>query len=185
MIPNALKDAETRMKGAVHALEENLASIRTGRASPALVDKIMVDYYGTPTPMYQVATINAPEPMLLTIRPFDKGLAKAIEKAIQQSDLHISPTMDGPLIRLNLPMMTTERRKEMVKVVHTRLEESKVALRNVRRDAIEELRKLEKDKKVSEDEKAGGEQQIQKMTDRYLGEIEQIGKHKETEVMSV
>lgn len=185
MINDVLKEAETKMKGTIHALEENLNTIRTGRASPALVEKLLVEYYGTPTPLYQVATINVPEPMLITIKPFDKSAIKAIEKAIQQSDLKLNPNNDGQLIRLALPMLTGERRKELVKVVHSKVEEAKIALRNIRRGSIDDLRDFEKEKMISEDEKRQGEEQMQKLTDRYIEQVETIGKRKEDEVMAV
>src|SRR5689334_13345450 len=127
-----LKDAESRMKSAIHSLEENLGTLRTGRANSALVEKLMVDYYGTPTPLYQVASINVPEAMLITIKPFDKSALHSIEKAIQTSDLGLNPSNDGTIIRLPLPPLTTERRKELSKVMHHRLEEARVAIRNVR-----------------------------------------------------
>ena len=185
MIQDVLKETETKMKGAIHALDENLNSIRTGRASPALVERLVVDYYGTPTPLYQMATINVPEPMLITIKPFDKTSAKSIEKAIQLSDLHLTPTTDGQLIRLALPMLTVERRKELVKVVHSRVEEAKVALRNVRRTAIEDLRELLKEKMISEDDERLGVEQITKLTERFSEQIEATSKQKEHDVMSV
>lgn len=185
MIQDVLKETETKMKGAIHALDENLNSVRTGRASPALVERLLVDYYGTPTPLYQMATINVPEPMLITIKPFDKTAAKSIEKAIQTSDLHLTPSSDGQLIRLALPMLTVERRKELVKVVHSRVEEAKVALRNVRRTAIEDLRDLEKEKMISEDDKRVGEEQVQKLTEQFTTQIETMSKQKENEVMTV
>src|SRR5574341_1407561 len=154
MIKDLLAQAEGRMKGAIHVLEEDLASIRTGRASPALFEKLMVEYYGTPTQLQQLATIAAPEAQLLTIRPFDPGSLVAIEKAIQSSELGLNPSNDGKLIRLNIPSLTEERRGELVKIVHKRLEEAKVAVRNVRRDALEHMRQIEKDKSasVSEDD---------------------------------
>lgn len=182
---DVLKETETRMKGAIHALEENLNSVRTGRASPALVEKLLVDYYGTPTPLYQVATINVPEPMLLTIKPFDKSAIKAIEKAIQLSDLKLTPNNDGQLIRLALPMLTGDRRKELVKIVHTKIEESKVSLRNIRRGAMDDLRDFEKEKMISEDEKRQGEEHVEKLTSRYIEQVDSIGKRKEDEVLAV
>ncbi|MHB8625363.1 MAG: ribosome recycling factor [Aggregatilineales bacterium] len=185
MIQDVLKEAEAKMKGAIHALEEHLGTVRTGRASPALVEKLLVEYYGTPTPLYQVATINIPEPMMITIKPFDKTTTKAIEKAIQLSDLHLTPNSDGQVIRLALPMLTVERRKELVKVVHVRIEEAKVALRNIRRNSIEDLRELQKEKLISEDDERHGQEQVNKLTERYTEQIETIGKHKEDEVMAV
>ncbi|MCC7206772.1 MAG: ribosome recycling factor [Anaerolineae bacterium] len=185
MINDILKDAEGRMKGAVHALQEDLNGIRTGRANPALVEKLMVEYYGTPTPLYQLATINIPEAMMITIKPFDKSSLKTIEKAILASDLGLTPGNDGTLIRLVLPALTQERRKELVKVVHHRLEESRVAMRNVRRSAIEDLRSFEKEGLISEDESRRGQDDVQKLTDKYIEQVEDIGKRKEQEIMAV
>jgi ribosome recycling factor len=185
MINDVLKDAEARMKGAISALEEDLGGIRTGRASPALVEKLMVEYYGTPTPLYQMATINIPEPMMITIKPFDKSTLRNIEKAIQMSDLGLNPNNDGTLIRLVLPPLTQERRKELAKLVHHRLEEAKVALRNVRRSAIEDLRDFEKESLISEDESRHGQDETQKLTDKYTEQVEAVGKRKEQDIMAV
>jgi ribosome recycling factor len=185
MINDVIKDAESRMKGAIHSLEENLLTIRTGRANPSLVEKLMVEYYGTPTPLYQMATINAPEAMLLTIKPFDKGSLREIEKAIQTSDLGLNPNNDGQIIRLALPPLTTERRRELVKVVHTRIEEAKIAVRNIRRGAIDDLREFEKESLISEDEGRHGHDEVQKLTDKYTEQVDTIGKHKEQEIMAV
>ncbi len=185
MINDVLKDAETRMKGAIHALEEDLNGIRTGRANPALVEKLHVDYYGTPTPLYQIATINVPEAFMITIKPFDKTSLKTIEKAIQASELGLTPNNDGTLIRLVLPPLTQERRKELVKVVHHRLEECRVALRNVRRAAIDDLRDFEKESLISEDESRHGQDEVQKLTDKYIENVESIGKRKEQDIMAV
>ncbi len=185
MINDVLKESETHMKGAIHALEEHLGAVRTGRANPMLVEKLMVDYYGTPTALYQIATITIPEPMLIQIKPFDKSSFKAIEKAIQQSDLRLTPNSDGTVIRLTLPMLTQERRRELVKVVHHKVEEAKVAVRNVRRHAIEDLKEFEKEKMISEDDLADGEEKIQKLTDKYIDLVESAGKRKEDEVMAV
>lgn len=185
MINDVLRDAEGRMKGAIAALEDDLNGIRTGRASPALVEKLQVEYYGTPTPLYQMANISVPEALLIVIKPFDKSTIKDIEKAIRASDLGLNPSNDGTLIRLPLPPLTTERRKELVKVVQNRLEEARVAVRNVRRHAIEELREYEKESLISEDESRSGQESIQKLTDRYIGQIDEIGKRKEQEIMAV
>lgn len=185
MIEEILKDAESRMKSAIHVLEEHLSGIRTGRASPALVEKLMVEYYGTPTPLYQMATINVPEALLITIKPFDKTSLRDIEKAIQTSDLGLNPNNDGAIIRLSLPPLSQERRRELVKVMHTRLEEAKVALRNVRRSAIEDLRDFEKESAISEDESRKGQEDVQKLLDRYVENIDAVGKHKEQEIMAV
>jgi ribosome recycling factor len=173
------------MKGAVRALEEDLAAIRTGRASPAIVERLQVDYYGSPTPLMQLATISAPEPRLLTIKPFDPGSLKNIERAILASDLGLTPGNDGKIIRLMIPTLTEERRHELVKVVRSRAEEARVAVRNVRRDVQHDLREFEKEKAISEDELHRGESELQKLTDRLIEQIEQIGQKKETEVLEV
>jgi len=185
MINDVLKDAESRMKGAIHALEEDLGTIRTGRASTALVEKLMVPYYGTPTPLYQMATINVPEAQLLTIQPFDKNSLRDIEKAIQASELGLNPNNDGTLIRLALPPLTQERRKELVKVVHHRLEEAKVAVRNIRRSAIDDIREFEKESLISEDDSRRGQEDMQKLTDKYSELVDSTGKRKEQDIMAV
>ena len=185
MIKDALQDAEMRMKGAVHSLEEDLAGIRTGRASPALVERLMVEYYGVPTPLLQLATITAPEPQLLTIRPFDPSALNTIEKAIRASDLGLNPTNDGKLIRLVIPALTEERRQELVKIVHKRVEEAKVAVRNVRRDTLEDMRDFEKEKLISEDEFYRGKEELEKLTNRYIEQVEQVGARKEQDILEV
>jgi len=185
MINDALAEADSRMSGAVRSLEEDLSAIRTGRASPALAERLLVEYYGTPTPLLQLATISAPEPRLLTIRPFDPGSVKDIEKAILASDLGLTPSNDGKIIRLNIPPLTEERRHELVRVVRTRTEESRVAVRNVRRDVQHTLREFEKEKLISEDDLRRGEEDLQKVTDRFVEQINEVGQHKETEVLEV
>jgi ribosome recycling factor len=185
MLKDTYMEAETRMKGAVQALEEDLAGIRTGRASPALVERLQVDYYGSPTPLMQLASIGVPEPRQLLIRPFDQASLPDIERAIQVSDLGLTPNNDGKNIRLNLPPLTEERRKELVKVVHSRVEESRVAVRNVRRDLIRDLREFEDEKMISEDERIRGEDELQKITDRYIDEINEVGERKEKEILEV
>jgi ribosome recycling factor len=185
MLKEAQNEAEARMKSAVQALEEDLAGIRTGRASPALVERLQVEYYGMPTPLIQLATISVPESRSLLIKPFDATSLKAIERAIQTSDLGLTPNNDGKSIRLNLPPLTEERRRELVKVVHNRLEDSRVAVRNVRRDAIKDLREFEGEKLISEDELKLGEEELQKLTDKYIEEINRVGQHKESEIMEV
>jgi ribosome recycling factor len=185
MVNEALAEAESRMKGAVRALEEDLSGIRTGRASPALVERLAVDYYDTPTPLMQLATISAPEPRLLTIRPFDPSSLKTIERAILASDLGLNPSNDGKLIRLSIPPLTEERRHELVKVVRNRAEEARVAVRNVRRDVQNDLREFEREKVISEDELRRGETELQKITDRVIEEIHDVDKRKETEVLEV
>jgi ribosome recycling factor len=173
------------MRGAVRALEEDLGAIRTGRASPAIVERLPIDYYGTPTPLMQLASISAPEPRLLTIKPFDPGSLKNIERAIQASDLGLTPGNDGKIIRLVIPTLTEERRHELVKVVRSRAEEARVAVRNVRRDIQHELREFEKEKVISEDELHRGESELQKLTDRIVEQLDEIGRRKETEVLEV
>jgi ribosome recycling factor len=185
MVSDALTEAESRMKGAVRALEEDLAAIRTGRASPAIVERLPVDYYGSPTPLMQLATISAPEPRLLTIKPFDPGSLKNIERAILASDLGLTPGNDGKIIRLMIPTLTEERRHDLVKVVRSRAEEARVAVRNVRRDVQHDLREFEKEKAISEDELHRGESELQKLTDRLIEQIDQVSQKKETEVLEV
>lgn len=185
MVRDALNEGEARMKGAVRSLEDDLATIRTGRASPALVERLTVEYYGTPTPLMQLATISAPEPRLLTIKPFDPTSLKDIERAILTSDLGLTPNNDGRLIRLNIPPLTEERRHDLVRVVRNRVEEGRVSVRNVRRDVLNDLREFEKEKIISEDEYKRGEDDLQKLTDRYIEKLNETGKRKETEVLEV
>jgi ribosome recycling factor len=184
-IKDVLNDTEARMKSALTVFEEDLMGLRTGRASTGLVEKLMVDYYGTATPLYQLATITVPEAQLIAIRPFDKSSLKSIEKAIQASELGLNPNNDGTIIRLNIPALTQERRHELQKVVHRRAEEARVAVRNVRRSAIDDLREFEKEKLISEDESKRGQEDVQKLTDRYIHEIDEAGKRKEAEIMEV
>ena len=185
MIKETLIEAEEKMKGALTALENNLSTIRTGRASPALIERLMVEYYGTPTPLQQLATISAPEPRLLTIKPFDVSGLKNIERAILASDLGLTPNNDGKIIRLNIPPLTEERRRDLIKVVHHRLEEAKVAVRNIRRGMHDDLREFEKEKEISEDDFKRGEADLQKLTDKYIGKVDEIGTRKETEIKEV
>ncbi len=185
MLKEVYKEAEARMSGAIQALEEDLAGIRTGRAHPALVEKLQVEYYGAPTPLIQLASISVPEPRSLLIRPFDGTTLRAIERAIQSSDLGLTPNNDGKAIRLNLPPLTEERRRDLVKLVHNRLEEARIAARNVRRDSIKDLREFEQEKMISEDEQRRGEEELQKITDRYIEEINQVGERKEKEILEV
>ena len=185
MLKEVYQETETRMKGAIQALEEDLGGIRTGRAHPALVEKLHVEYYGTPTPLIQLASISVPEPRALLIRPFDATTLKAIERSIQSSDLGLTPNNDGKAIRLNLPPLTEERRRDLVKVVHNRVEEARVAARNVRRDSIKDLREFEQEKMISEDDQKRGEEELQKITDRYIEQINAIGDHKEKEILEV
>ena len=185
MLKEVYKEAEVRMKGAIQALEEDLGGIRTGRASPALIERLQVEYYGSPTPLIQLATISVPEPRALLIRPFDATTLKTIERAIQASDLGLTPNNDGKAIRLNLPLLTEERRRDLVKVVHNRVEEARVATRNIRRDSIRDLREFLQEKMISEDDMKRGEEELQKITDRYIEEVNAIGERKEKEIMEV
>jgi ribosome recycling factor len=185
MLKEAHNEAEERMKGALEALEEDLAGIRTGRASPALVERLSVEYYGMPTPLMQLATISVPESRMLMIRPFDAASMRSIERAILTSDLGLTPNNDGKVIRLNLPPLTEERRRDLVKLVHNRLEEARVAIRNVRRDGIKDLREFEHEKLISQDELEQGEENLQKLTDKYIQLINDVGLRKEKEIMEV
>jgi ribosome recycling factor len=185
MLKDAYKEAEARMKSAVQALEIDLGGIRTGRASPALVERLQVEYYGSPTPLIQLASISVPESRSLVIRPFDATTLKAIERAILASDLGLTPNNDGKVIRLNLPPLTEERRRELVKLVHHRTEDSRVAMRNVRRDVIKDLREFEAEKLISEDELKEGEEELQTITDRFIEEVNSVSLRKEKEIMEV
>ena len=185
MIKDILTDAEHRMRSAIQVLHDDLAGIRTGRASPALVERLPVEYYGSPTPLQQLASISVPEPRSLMIKPFDATSLKAIEKAIQTSDLGLNPNSDGKVIHLNLPPLNEERRRELVKHVHHRLEEARIAIRNIRRDAHNDMRDFEKEKLISEDELERGEEDLQKLTDRFVEEVGEHGKKKEFEIMEV
>jgi len=185
MLNDVYEEAKNRMKGAVLALEEDLAGIRTGRANPALIEKLQVEYFGMLTPLQQLAGIGVPEPRQLLIRPFDPSTLRDIERAILASDLGLTPNNDGKAIRLNLPPLTEERRRELVRVVKNRVEEARVAIRNVRRDSIRDLREFESEKLISEDDLKRGEEELQKITDEFIEELNQIGDRKETEIMEV
>jgi ribosome recycling factor len=185
VIKDILKDAEARMQCAIHSLSDDLAGIRTGRATPALVEKLSVEYYGAPTPLMQLASISVPEPRSLMIKPFDPTTMKSIERAIQASELGLNPNNDGKAIHLNLPPLTEERRRDLVKHVHGRLEEARVAVRNIRRDSHNDMRDYEKEKLISEDELKRGEDELQKLTDRYIEDINKHGQTKEKEIMEV
>ena len=182
MIKDLLKDTEERMEKAVNALRDNLMTIRTGRASPALVERLPVEYYGTPTPLNQLATISVPEPRLLAIRPWDPNALADIERAILKSELGLTPSNDGKIIRLTIPRLTEERRQELVKVVGKRVEGGKVAVRNIRRDAIDDLRELESEKLISEDEFYRTKDDIQEITDEFIIKMDEIGRDKEREI---
>jgi ribosome recycling factor len=185
VIENFIGDATQRMDKSVEATREHFNSVRTGRATPALLDRITVDYYGTPTPLKNMATINAPEPRMLTIQPFDPSSIKQIEKTIQESDLGLTPSNDGKLVRLPIPQLTEERRKELVKVVRQMAEEGRVAVRNVRRDAIRHLEELVRNGDVGDDEERAAETRVQKLTDEHTAKIDELLKHKEAEIMEV
>lgn len=185
MLKDLYKDAETRMKSALQALEDELAGIRTGRASPALVERMAVEYYGAPTPLVQLATTSIPEPRSIVIRPFDPSSLKAIERAILASDLGLTPNSDGKVIRLNLPPLTEERRRDLVKLVHARAEDSRVAVRNIRRDVIKDMREYEEEKLISEDDLKKGEEELQKITDKNIEEVNAIAARKEKEILEV
>jgi ribosome recycling factor len=185
MVADIFSDAERRMSKAVEALRQDLATIRTGRANPALVERIQVEYYGAPTPINQLATISVPDARQLVIQPWDRKILTDIEKAIQRSDLGINPNNDGQVIRLVIPPMSEERRRDMVKMLHKKLDEHKVAVRNIRRDAHDKLRDREKKKEISEDELKRNTEKLQKLTDRYIEEMERVGKAKELEILEV
>ena len=185
MIKETVADAEKRMKSAIMALEEDLAGVRTGRASPALIEKLPIDYYGATVPLIQLATISVPEPRQLLIRPFDINSIKEIDRAILASELGLNPLSDGKVIRLNLPPLNEERRRDLTKYVNNRLEDARIAVRNVRRDINKELREYEEAKLLSKDDLETGEEEIQKITDRVIEEIDAIGEKKVKEIMEV
>jgi ribosome recycling factor len=186
-LDDILKTAEHKMTTAVEILSRDLNSVRTGRATPALLDRIQVDYYGSLTPINGVANISAPDPRMVLVQPWDRSMLGPIEKAIQKSDLGINPTNDGQVIRLVLPQLTQDRRKEVVKQVHQRSEEARVAVRNCRRDALEHLRKAEneKDSGISQEDERRAQERLQKLTDGFIRRVEEVSKQKETEVMEV
>ncbi|WKV09102.1 ribosome recycling factor [Thermoanaerobacterium sp. CMT5567-10] len=178
-----LKNTEEKMKKSIAVLKSELVSIRAGRANPSLLDRISIDYYGTMTPINKLATITAPEPKVIVIQPWDTSKISDIEKAIQKSDLNINPTSDGKIIRLVFPDLTEERRKELVKLVHKKGEEARVAVRQIRRDANDVIKKMDKNGEISEDEKIKKEENVQKLTDKYIKEIDKILEQKEKEIM--
>ncbi|HJQ72880.1 MAG TPA: ribosome recycling factor [Actinomycetota bacterium] len=184
-IDSSLKEADHKMEQALAHLREDLSSVRTGRASGSVLSRITVEYYGTSVPLNQLASVNVPEPRLLVVQPFDKNSIAQIEKAIQQSDLGITPSNDGQVIRLAFPPLTEERRKDLVKQVHHRAEEGRVAVRNVRRHAKDDMEKLEREHSISEDELLRGEKELQKLTDRHVASIDEAQRHKESELMEV
>ncbi len=184
-VDSILKDAEHRMKAAIDSMVHDFSSYRTGRASPAVLERVHVDYYGVETPINQVANVSVPEPRQLLIQPYEKSMVATIERAIMKSDLGINPTNDGTGIRLNFPQMTEERRKDMVKQVHARTEQGRIAIRNVRRDAIDHLKTMQKNKEISEDDLKGQEARVQKLTDNFVHQADDIGKKKEEELMQI
>lgn len=185
MIEDVLSDSEDRMKKSVEAADRELASIRTGHAHVGLIDHIRVDYFGSSLPINQMATVSAPEARLLTIQPWDRTAMTAIEKAILASDLGLTPSNDGAIIRLAIPPLTEQRRKDMIKLVHSRIEDSRVAVRNVRRDGMEHIKRLVQNKEASEDQQHNAQEALQKLTDRYIAEIDERGKNKEAELKEV
>lgn len=185
MIDELFQDAKKRMEGTIAATKQEFASIRTGRANPALLDRIQAEYYGTMTPIQQMATVSVPEPRMLVIQPWDKSSLKAIEKAILQSDLGLNPTNDGNVIRIQLPQLTEERRKDLVRVVRKAAEDHRVAVRNIRRELIDDIKALEKEGEVSEDESRRAQTKAQEMTDEFISQIDQLLQQKETEILEV
>jgi ribosome recycling factor len=183
MIKDLLRETRDRMNKAVEALEGDLRAIRAGRATPALLERVMVEYYGTPTPLNQLAVTSAPEPQLLTVRPYDPGSLGDIERAILKSELGLTPSNDGRIIRLPIPRLTEERRQELAKLVRQRIEEGKVALRNVRREAMDDLREFQKEKLISEDDFYRGKDDLQDLTDRYTNQMEEISSRKQQEIL--
>ncbi len=185
MIKDAIQMTKVRMEKAVDDLRRELSGVRSGRASLSLLDHITVEYYGTPTPLNQVATLSVPEPTLITAQPWDMSLLSAIEKAIRSSDLGLNPSNDGKLIRIPIPPLTEERRKQLAKHVHKVLEDHRTAIRNIRRDENDVVKKLLKDKKVSEDEERKGLEEVQKLTDQYMAKVEELARKKEEEILTV
>jgi ribosome recycling factor len=185
MVNDVIREYEGQLKKAVEALRHNLATIRTGRASTGLVEHLQVEAYGSPMPLNQLANLSVPEAKLIVIQPYDAGMIKAIEKAIQNSDIGINPNNDGRIIRLAIPQLTEERRRDLVKVVRHRVEEVKVSVRNQRREAMDNLKELETEKLIGEDDLKRGQERVQQLTDKGIADLEQIGKDKEAEVMAV
>lgn len=183
MLKDIISDAETRMKKTVESFERDLTSMRAGRAHPGLLEKIGVDYYGTHTPLQHLATISVPEPRLLVVQPFDKGIMGAIEKAIMKADLGVSVRVDGPLLRVSVPPLTEERRRDLVKQLRRQLEEEKVAIRNIRRDAVDHLKQAQKDHHIAEDDERRGQAEIQKLTDQYIRQLDSLAEARERDIM--
>ena len=185
MISDVIKETKPRMDAAVEDFKRKLANIRTGRATVGILDSVMVDYYGTPTPLNQMASIAVPEPQMLTVQAWDTTQLNAIEKAIRNAELGLNPSNDGKIVRVPIPALNEERRKQMAKQVHEIAEEHRTAVRNVRRDANEKLKKMLKDKTISEDDERGGLEEIQKLTNTFVGKIDEFSKTKEQEIMHV
>jgi ribosome recycling factor len=185
MVSETLQNIESKMKASVGVFHEDLATIRTGHATPALVEHVKVEYAGVPTVLNQLAGISAPEAGLLVIQPWDKSSISSIEKAILKAELGLNPSNDGNIIRISVPPLSEERRQELIKVVHKRVEERRITIRSLRHEALNELKKLEKDKEISQDELKWAQDQLQKLTDRFMSNVEQIGKDKEKELMEV
>ncbi|MBO4400976.1 MAG: ribosome recycling factor [Selenomonadaceae bacterium] len=185
MTTEVINGAEDKLKKSLDALKKEYGTLRAGRAAPSLLDKVMVDYYGTQTPVNQIANVTVPEPRMIMIKPYEKKSLKDIERAIQKSDLGLTPNSDGVAIRLTIPQPTQERRKELVKVVGKKAEETKVAMRNIRRDGNEAIKKLEKDKKITEDDRKDAQDQMQKLLDKYIKLVDSTKAAKEKEVMEV
>jgi ribosome recycling factor len=185
MIDDVLAEATSRMDKTIEALHRDLMTIRTGRASPSLIERVMVEAYGTQVPLQQLAGINAPEARLLVVQPYDRSTLGAIDKALRKSELGFNPTNDGAVLRIAIPQLTEERRREMVKLVHKYGEEARVAVRNIRRDSIKDLAELEHEKLISEDDLKRGQDRVQEITDRHIKQVDEIGKTKEHEVMAV
>lgn len=182
---DVLQEAERKMQSVISATKREFAAVRTGRATPALLDRVHVEYYGTETPLNQLANISAPEPRMLTIQPYDKSAVKAIEKAIMASDLGLTPNSDGNLIRIAIPPLTEERRKELVRLVRKEAEEKRVAIRNIRREANDHIKKLQKNGELSEDDSRRAQTEVQELTDKYILEVDRLLEAKEAEIMEV
>lgn len=185
MIDDVLAETKDTMEKTVEALQHDLASMRTGRASTGLVEKLMIDYYGTPTQLQELALLSVPEPQLISIRPYDPGAMKDIERAIMQSDLGLTPNNDGKIIRLQIPTLTEERRRNLTKSVSKRIEEARVSIRNTRRKSLEDLKSFEKEKLISEDDMYVGRDKVQKLTDDFIKRIDEVGVAKEKEILEV
>jgi ribosome recycling factor len=185
MINDILDECKTKMSGAIHSLEQDLQGMRGNRASTSLVDRLKVEYYGMESELRTLATISTPEPMQILIRPYDKGAVKSIEKAIMEANLGMNPNTDGDVIRLNMPALTRERRQDLVKFLHKRIEDARIALRNVRRSANDDIKEYEKEKMISEDEAKTGQEKVQKMTDEFTAKVEELGKAKEKDIMEL